>query len=229
MESDGKRTGVCSVCGDSVHITPPSSFNVKWNNESHTERGYSETLPMDLKSGSKIYCWPESVLDDSTYNDVVIETANSNIVSVPEEMTVNSSMNRLEIKKDGVCGIKIYPKYNSRIAKNYIFRIGEKGSLNIADADVTLSQSQYTYNGGECKPDVTVTVDGDTVLEKDVDYTISYENNKTAGIAKAVINGKGIFKGSVNKEFSIAKATDEVHTSQAVTDSAKQQPVLKTD
>lgn len=49
------------------------------------------------------------------------------------------------------------------------------------------------------------------------------------GIAKAVINGKGIFKGSVNKEFSIAKATDEVHTSQAVTDSAKQQPVLKTD
>lgn len=53
MESDGKRTGVCSVCGDSVHITPPSSFNVKWNNESHTERGYSETLPMDLKSGSK--------------------------------------------------------------------------------------------------------------------------------------------------------------------------------
>ena len=221
VESDGKRTGVCSVCGDSVHITPPSSFNVKWNNESHTERGYSETLPMDLKSGSKIYCWPESVLDDSTYNDVVIETANSNIVSVPEEMTVNSSVNRLEIKKDGVCGIKIYPKYNSRIAKNYIFRIGEKGSLNIADADVTLSQSQYTYNGGECKPDVTVTVDGDTVLEKDVDYTISYENNKTAGIAKAVINGIGIFKGSVNKEFSIAKATDEVHTSQAVTDSAK--------
>ena len=107
VESDGKRTGVCSVCGDSVHITSPSSFNVKWNNESHTERGYSETLPMDLKSGSKIYCWPESVLDDSTYNDVVIETANSNIVSVPEEMTVNSSMNRLEIKKDGVCGIKI--------------------------------------------------------------------------------------------------------------------------
>lgn len=90
--------------------------------------------------------------------------------------------------------LRFNPKYNSRIAKNYIFRIGEKGSLNIADADVTLSQSQYTYNGGECKPDVTVTVDGDTVLEKDVDYTISYENNKTAGIAKAVINGKGILK-----------------------------------
>ena len=44
-----------------------------------------------------------------------------------------------------------------------------------------------------------------------------------------MINGIGIFKGSVNKEFSIAKATDEVHTSQAVTDSAKAATCMKTD
>ena len=58
---------------------------------------------------------------------------------------------------------------------------------------------------------------------------LANENNKTAGIAKAVINGIGIFKGSVNKEFSIAKQLMKYIQVRQLRTVQKQQPVLKTD
>ena len=66
-----------------------------------------------------------------------------------------------------------------------------------------------TYSGDKLTPAVTVqaTVNGKTAtLKKGTDYTVSYSNNTDASNkAKATIKGKGNFKGTVDKTFTISK------------------------
>ena len=48
------------------------------------------------------------------------------------------------------------------------------------EIEITLSQSGYTYDGNEKKPDVTVKY-GEIEFIIDKDYTVSYSNNKDVG------------------------------------------------
>lgn len=74
----------------------------------------------------------------------------------------------------------------------------------IADADVQLSKTVYTYNGVAKEPKVTV-VDSVTNAElvEDTDYTVAYSHNKNAGTATVAVTGKGAYSGVVNKTFTI--------------------------
>ena len=44
---------------------------------------------------------------------------------------------------------------------------------------------------------------GDKILEKDVDYTLEYENNRNRGTASVIITGKGNISGTITKNFEI--------------------------
>ena len=73
---------------------------------------------------------------------------------------------------------------------------------NISKCAVTLSASSAEYTGDEVKPEVTVK-NGSEVLKNGTDYTVAYKNNVNAGTASIVITGKGSYKGSVTKNFTI--------------------------
>ncbi len=68
---------------------------------------------------------------------------------------------------------------------------------NVEDID------NLEFNGQQLTPEPIVTANG-IVLKKDIDYTLSYENNINAG-TEAIIKviGKGSYKGIVNKFFVI--------------------------
>lgn len=72
--------------------------------------------------------------------------------------------------------------------------------FDIADTDITLAQTSYTYDGTAKTPEVTV--EG---LEKDVDYKVSYSNNTNAGTGKVIVEGIGNYGGTLTKNFTIAK------------------------
>lgn len=75
---------------------------------------------------------------------------------------------------------------------------------------VELSQYEYTYDGNEKKPAVTVTVDGRT-LEEGTDYEIAYSNNRNAGTAAVTITSKANYAfAEVEESFKINKATVKV-------------------
>lgn len=75
---------------------------------------------------------------------------------------------------------------------------------------VELSQYEYTYDGNEKKPAVTVTVDGRT-LEEGTDYEIAYSNNRNAGTAAVTITSKANYAfAEVKESFKINKATVKV-------------------
>ena len=79
------------------------------------------------------------------------------------------------------------------------------GKIDISTCTVTLSTTSYTYNGSAKKPTVTVK-NGSTALTSGMDYTVSYKNNTDAGTATATVTGKGNYKGTASKTFTINKA-----------------------
>ena len=75
---------------------------------------------------------------------------------------------------------------------------------SITANDVTLGGTSYAYTGKAVTPAVTVKL-GTKTLVKDTDYTAAYSNNTNAGTGKVTITGKGAFKGTVTKTFTITK------------------------
>ena len=100
---------------------------------------------------------------------------------------------------------------------------------DLAEAVITLDETQFTYSGMEHKPTVIVTVGGKTLTEG-TDYTVSYANNINAGTATVTVKGIGqeaggiagggedignssnsgditesVYTGEVTKEFTINK------------------------
>ncbi len=78
-------------------------------------------------------------------------------------------------------------------------------SQDISAATVTLPNGTvYPYMGSTVpvEPEVAVAIKG-TVLTKDVDYTVSYQNSKTCGTATVTITGKGDFSGTTATTYTI--------------------------
>ena len=73
---------------------------------------------------------------------------------------------------------------------------------DLSQAAVTLSQTSYTYDGGEKTPDVTVNLNGN-ILKRDTDYSVRYRNNKNAGTAIVEVTGKGDYSGNKTVDFTI--------------------------
>ena len=63
------------------------------------------------------------------------------------------------------------------------------------------------YTGADITPSFTIR-DGRALLQRDVDYTVEYRNNRNAGTATMIIKGVpgGNYSESITKEFTIEKA-----------------------
>ena len=79
-------------------------------------------------------------------------------------------------------------------------------SASITGAEVLLSQSSFTYDGSEHKPTVTVTLNGQALVEGK-DYTLTGTLfAKDAGTYTLTVTGKGNYTGTVSKDYTIAPA-----------------------
>ena len=73
-------------------------------------------------------------------------------------------------------------------------------SLAVSDGNVSLEYTEVFYNGTEHQP---VALLSGFELSLGRDYSVSYENNKSAGTATATITFRGNFSGEFTKEFTI--------------------------
>jgi hypothetical protein len=80
--------------------------------------------------------------------------------------------------------------------------------VDITGKKVILSATDFTYNGKVQRPEV-VSVGGMT-LNSGTDCTITWSNDspKDAGKYTVTVTGNGIYKGTANASFSIAKASN---------------------
>ena len=78
--------------------------------------------------------------------------------------------------------------------------------IDMADTEVTLSQTEYTFDpsGSEgFEPTVTVTYNGKKLTRFD-DYDVTYSDNVNAGAATVTVTGKKMYMNSKQVFFSIA-------------------------
>lgn len=73
--------------------------------------------------------------------------------------------------------------------------------------DITLSNSEYVFDGQSHYPTWSFTNEAYTSLEEDKDYTVSYSNNTYPGTATVRVAGKGNYTSQLTQTFTISKAT----------------------
>lgn len=79
-------------------------------------------------------------------------------------------------------------------------------SGSMVGADIRIAPiKDKTYTALEITPDVVVSIDG-TTLTKDVDYTVSYVDNKNVGTARVIVEFCGNYTGSKTATFEIIPA-----------------------
>ena len=92
-------------------------------------------------------------------------------------------------------------RYTGSITKT--FSIAPKA---LDDSMLTTDPLEFTYNGSEQKPTVTLTFNGKTLVEG-ADYDVAVSGSPiNAGSYKLTVTGKGNFTGSLERAFKINKA-----------------------
>ena len=176
-------------------------------------------MPTSNPIGSTIYAWAQNINGDSDYQELRIESTDLSVVSTPGIISDKTYLNPLNVLAAGITQITVYPTYNPALKKTYTLRIGENGSVDIAQAEITLSEKSYIYTGNPQKPKVTVTMHG-TTLTENKDYTIRYENNIAVGTATVTVTGAGLFCGQTAIPYTIQSSAAKPHTHVTVIDEA---------
>ena len=107
-------------------------------------------------------------------------------------------------------GGKIIYGYTNSTAQKYASIYGiefrkcdkEANIKNLKNANISLSQTSYKFNGNKQTPSVKVTYDGKK-LTSGSDYAVTYKNNRYVGTAEVQIKGTGSYTGTVTKKFKI--------------------------
>lgn len=86
--------------------------------------------------------------------------------------------------------------------------------MDLADCQVKIPRTTYTYAGKVITPAVTVSMTGIDGISKELtagtDYTVTYKNNTKPGKATVQISGTGMYKGMVSKTVSVYPAKASV-------------------
>lgn len=96
------------------------------------------------------------------------------------------------------------------------------GTKSIRDCKVTLSASQYKYDGNIKEPSVTVK-DGSDKLKNGTDYSVSYMNNIKKGTATVLVHGKGDYSNETYSTFKIGDKDDNSNKTTVVDDEVKEE------
>lgn len=105
-------------------------------------------------------------------------------------------------KGPGNASIVIVGKNNYRGSRRINFKILPTAAINQAGITLNVPAAGTPYTGEEIRPECTVNYAG-TVLKRDTDYKLKYQNNTKAGTATVLVTGMGAFTGSVKKTFKI--------------------------
>ena len=166
--------------------------------------------PSNWGTTGTIY-WKARDFKNTTDNTVVIsDVADQTYTLIAPNVTV--TCNDVELVKDTDYTVSYSNNKNVGTATISITGIGDytgtiKKNFNIVArgiSDTTIgSIPNQTYTGNSISALPVITYNGAT-LTKDVDYTLSYSNNINVGTATITITGKGNFKGTTSKTFSIS-------------------------
>ena len=180
-----------------IRVTPINKATVKFASD------------MTIVSGKYYVPYVKNLANSPTVQSV---TWNGKVLVAEKDYyeNVTLSENYLEIGSKGTTAIKGMNNFSG--SKTYTWYLK---AANIQDQIITLSNSNYSYDGKEKKPSVTIADvnswldenNGYQYLEEGVDYTLSYSSNINPGTATVTITGKGCYTGSTSLNYTISSGS----------------------
>ena len=164
-------------------------------------------LTITAESAEKVYDGEPLVKDGYTAGKLV---SGDKIIEVKVSGTQTNAGNAENVPHNAkICG------NGTDKTKNYAISYAN-GTLkvtprDIADAQIDMKQTEYVYDGVEHNPKPIIAIDNKT-LKINVDYELSYTNNRDCGAGTVTITGKGNYTGKVEKTFPITPKTPEKDT-----------------
>ena len=175
---------------------------------------YKDSIPCYSNWGTDgtIY-WKTRDFKNTTDNTVVIsDVADQTYTGSLIAPTITVTCNDIELVKDTDYTVSYSNNKNVGTATISITGIGDytgtiTKNFNIVARDISDttigSIPNQTYTGNSISALPVITYNGAT-LTKGTDYTLTYSNNVNVGTGTVTITGKGNFKGTTSKTFSIS-------------------------
>ena len=141
---------------------------------------------------------------DVKINGIKLDKTAYTITSISQEPGVSTTLGTLGTKV-----VLVLTPVTSQLSgtKKVTLTVGKADITSLKD-DFALDTTSYVYSGAENKPTASQTsVTGIKGLTPADDYTVTYKNNIDVGTATAIVTGKGNYKGSFEKTFTITKKT----------------------
>ena len=166
-----------------------------------------KALTITAESAEKVYDGEPLVKDGYTAGKLV---SGDKIIEVKVSGTQTNAGNAENVPHNAkICG------NGTDKTKNYAISYAN-GTLkvtprDIADAQIDMKQTEYVYDGVEHDPKPIIAIDNKT-LKINVDYELSYTNNRDCGAGTVTITGKGNYTGKVEKTFQITPKIPEKDT-----------------
>ena len=160
--------------------------------------------PQALTAQNLALTWPESgrITVSGAQGTVSFTSASGSVAAVSSDGTVTA-------KKPGSARITVSAAGSADFLAAETTITVTVSAASLTDSNVTVDAEGLVYDGTEQEPAVTVTYNG-TVLEEEDDYDVTYSDNTDAGEAGVTVTGKGNYRGTVTKTFTIAKAAQKV-------------------
>ena len=164
-------------------------------------------LTIAAESAEKVYDGEPLVKDGYTAGKLV---SGDKIIEVKVSGTQTNAGNAENVPHNAkICGNGTDKTKNYAIS--YVNGTLKVTPRDIADAQIDMKQTEYVYDGVEHNPKPIIEIDNKT-LKINVDYELSYTNNRDCGAGTVTITGKGNYTGKVEKTFQITPKTPEKDT-----------------
>ena len=164
-------------------------------------------LTITAESAEKVYDGEPLVKDGYTAGKLV---SGDKIIEVKVSGTQTNAGNAENVPHNAkICGNGTDKTKNYAIS--YVNGTLKVTPRDIADAQIDMKQTEYVYGGVEHNPKPIIEIDNKT-LKINVDYELSYTNNRDCGAGTVTITGKGNYTGKVEKTFQITPKTPEKDT-----------------
>ena len=89
---------------------------------------------------------------------------------------------------------------------------GKPAKRDLSRCELSVNAGTLLYDGKAKTPQVTVK-DSGQVIQRNKDYTVSYQNNVNPGTGIVTVRGKGVYEGTLTARFNIGKGNNVVKVS----------------
>ena len=195
-------------------------FTSKWTMEGVEEYPFPELSGVEMVSGEI-----EAIAELQMAAEI-----NKMISDLPDTIELEDETNIVAIREK-------YDAYIERFGDSAASRINGMDTLTNAEETLRTLKEEYEIESHDMKNAIVTVEDGlysgspitpvpivtifNTVLNKDTDYVVRYEDNIDIGTASIIITGKGDYKNSITKTFKIRKNEDAAHLEQLKEEAVK--------